>query len=201
TIIEQLNRQLKIDIRKDLISWMGPAAIFARGTNLTDIGGAVVVQSTDPAATKKAIPVIERLLTLFGGDAGVKTSPLSASGVDAGFRVTSPQLPLPVNVALAGDKFIVALTDPALQAAIKPSGTLGDNAGYKDAAEALGDGLKPALYVGFPPILSLLDGFGLTSDPEFKQFEPTAKALQALAAGGQTDDEVTRGRVVLTLND
>lgn len=200
TLIEQLNRQLKINIREDLLSWMGEGAIFVRGTNLADIGGALVVQSKDPAKTKEAIPTIQRLVRLFGGE-GVRVRPLNASGVDAGFTVQSEQLPLPVNVALAGNKFIVAVTDTALQAAIKPSGTLGDNDDFKAAADALGDGIKPGLYLGFKPVIALAEGFGVQDDPDYKQAKPTLDALRALAAGGNSEDDTNRQRLVLTLND
>lgn len=200
TLIEQLNRQLKINIREDLLAWMGEGAVFVRGTNLADIGGALVVQSKDPAKTKASMETIENLVKLFGGK-NVRVSPLTASGADAGFVVRTEQFPLPVNVALAGDKFIVAVTDPALQAAIKPAGTLGDNADFKAAADALGDGIKPSVYLGFRPVLDLVEGFGVGEDPDYKAAKPTLDQLRALAAGGNSDDDVTRQRLVLTLND
>ncbi len=200
TIIEQLNRQLQINIREDLLAWMGEGAAFVRGTNIADIGGALVVQSKDPAATKASIPTIRRLVTLFGGE-DVQVSNLTASGVDAGFVVRTEQFPLPVNVALAGDKFIVAVTDPALQAAIKPAGSLGDNADFKAAADALGDGIKPSVYLGFRPVLDLVEGFGLGEDADYKAAKPTLDQLRALAAGGNRDDDVRRQRLVLTLTD
>jgi hypothetical protein len=201
TIIEQLNRQLRINIREDLLSWMGEGAIFVRGTNVADIGGALVVQTKDAAKAKEAIPTIQRLVRLFGQGEGVQVRPLTASGVDAGFTVVTEQFPLPVNVALAGDKFIVAVTDTALQAAINPDETLGDNADFKAATDALGDDIKPALYLGFKPIVALAEGFGVQDSPEYKQAKPTLDALRALAAGGNSEDDVNRQRLVLTLND
>lgn len=201
TIIEQLNRELRINIREDLLSWMGEGAVFVRGTNLADIGGALVVQTKDAAKAKEAIPTIQRLVRLFGQGEGIRVRPLTAPGVDAGFTVLTEQAPLPINVAVAGDRFIVAVTDTALQAAIKPDGTLGDNADFKAAADALGDGIKPAMYLGFKPVVTLAEGFGVQDDPSYKQVKPTLDALQALAAGGNSDDNVNRQRLVLTLND
>lgn len=200
TVIEQLNRQLDINIREDLISWMGEGAVFVRGTNIADIGGALVVQSKDPAKTKASMATIRRLVTLFGGQ-DVRITDLSATGVDEGFVVRTEQFPLPVNVALAGDKFIVAVTDPALKAAVSPSGTLGDNADFKAAADALGDGIKPSIYLGFRPVLDLVEGFGLGEDADYKRAKPTLDQLRALAAGGNSDDDVSRQRLVLTLVD
>lgn len=200
TLIEQLGRQLDLDIREDLLSWMGEGAIFLRGTSLADIGGAAIVQVKDQAKAKAAFPAIEKLVKAFGGK-GIETAPLSAPGVDVGFVVRSENFPLPIDVALAGDRFIVAVTDPALEAAISPSGSLGDNSDFKAAAEALGDGIQPTLYLGFRPVLELVEGFGLGEQPTFKPFKPTLDALRALAAGGNSDDDVSRQRVVLTLND
>ncbi len=200
TLIEQLNRQLGTDIRGDLLAWMGEGAVFVRGTNLADIGGALVVQVKDTAKAKASLPTIQRLIKTFAGQ-GVKIRPLSASGVDAGFTVQTEQIPLPINVALAGDKFIVAVTDTALAAAIKPTGTLADNAGFKDAADALGDGIQPGVYLGFRPVLDLVEGFGAAEDPDYKQVKPTLDQLQALAAGANSEDDISRQRIVLTLND
>lgn len=201
TIIEQLNRELKIDIRQDLLSWMGEGAIFVRGTNVADIGGALVVQTKDAAKAKEAIPTIERLVRLFGQGEGIRVRPLEAAGVEAGFTVVTEQAPLPINVAVAGDTFVVAVTDTALRAALDPDGTLGDNADFKAAAGALGNGIKPALYLGFQPIVTLAEGFGVQDQPEYKQAKPTLDVLRALAAGGNSDDTVNRQRLVLTLND
>lgn len=200
TLIEQLNRQLKINIREDLLSWMGEGAVFVRGTNLADIGGALVVQTKDAQKAQDAIPTIRRLVRLFGGEQ-VRVGPLQASGVDAGFTVRTEQFPLPVNVAVAGNKFIVAVTDTALQAAIKPSGTLGDNADFKAASDALGDDIKAGMYLGFNPVIQLVEGFGVQDNADYKQLKPTLDALQALAAGGNSNDDVNRQRLVLTLND
>lgn len=201
TALEQLNTAFGVDIRKDLLAWMGNGAIFVRGTNLVDIGGALVVQSKDPAATKASMAKIQELVEQLGSALDLKTGKLSASGVDAGFTVDAgKRFPLPISVALAGDKFIVAVTDSALTAAIKPTGALGDNADFKAAAGGLGDGLQPVLYLGFSPVVSLVEGFGLGSNPDYAKAKPTLDALQALAAGGSTKDKLSKQRLVLTLD-
>lgn len=197
-LIEQLNRQLRIDIREDLLSWMGEGAAFVRGTSLVDIGGAIVVQVKDAAKAKAAMPDIERLVKELGGRR-LTLGPLSAPGVDAGFTVRTENFPLPINVALAGDRLVVAVTDPALQAAISPQGSLGDNDDFKAAAEALGDGIQPSVYVAFAPVLALVEGFGLGQDADFQRFKQAAEQLRALAAGGSSDDKTSRQRAVLTL--
>ena len=62
TLLQGLQSQLGIDVQKDLLSWMGDAALFVRGTSMDDLGGALVVKSKDPAASRKAIGTLRKLL-------------------------------------------------------------------------------------------------------------------------------------------
>ena len=51
-----LSAQAGLDINKDLLAWMGEGAVFVTGEDAGSLGGALVVRSKDPAATRAAIP-------------------------------------------------------------------------------------------------------------------------------------------------
>ena len=53
TLLDGLKSQLGIDVQKDLLSWMGDAALFVRGTTKSTLSGALVVHSKDPAASRR----------------------------------------------------------------------------------------------------------------------------------------------------
>jgi hypothetical protein len=195
-VLGQIEQAFGLDVRRDLISWMGDAGVFAQGTDLSNIGGALVVQSKDPAKTKAVIPKLEKFVrSATTGQARVRA--LDAPGVDAGFTVRADEVPLPIHVAAAGDKFVVALTDNALQAALKPSGTLADSPAYKDAASKLDDGIKPAAFVNVAPVASLIEGVGAGSDPDVAKVLDVLKKLSTIAAGSQKEGDIVRGRAVV----
>jgi hypothetical protein len=194
SVLGQLERQFDIDLRDDVISWMGDGGVFVRGESLGDIGGALVVQSKDADKTEAFIGKLRRLASQIPG-ANVRS--LSESGVDAGLTFRSSQLPLPVHVAAAGDKFIVAVTDGALQAALKPSGALGEDAEFKAAAGKLEDGIKPSFFLDFAPVRSLVDGTGAVQGADAQKARQALDHLTTVAAGGKRDGDVQRGRVVV----
>ena len=49
-----------LDLRKDVLGWMGDAGVFVGGTTSADLGGALVIKTTDPAKTKRTMAVLER---------------------------------------------------------------------------------------------------------------------------------------------
>ena len=138
---------------------MGEGAVFVTGESPATIGGALVVQSKDPAATRAAIPKLASLVTRFA--AGSTTRELRAAGVDAGISIRGQGVPAPVEIAAAGDRFVVAVGRDALREAISPTSRLGDDPDFQSAAATLGDGLKPTMFIGAreaTPLASVLAG-------------------------------------------
>ena len=50
-------------------------------------------------------------------------------------------------VASAGNRFVIASSRAALDAALSPNGRLGDAAAFRDAAAKLGSGVRPSFFV------------------------------------------------------
>lgn len=185
--LEQLEQQVGIDVQKDLLDWMGQAGLFVRGTALTEIGGALVVQSKDPAATKAALA---KARTLVAG-AGLRPQELSREGIDDGFSILTPGRPsVEIFAALAGDRFVLAATKTALDEAVSPSAKLGDDDTFKSAAEELGDGLKPTFLLDFPKISGLV-GFAAGSQPRFEEVQRYLDGIGVIVAGSKRDGDLT----------
>ena len=195
-LLSQFRQQTGLDLRKDVLSWMGDAGIFVAGKGLPDLGGALVIKTSDPAKTKKVIRVLRRLAA---SKSGAKVSDLHAQGVDDGFTLVSGNQPR-VDVALAGDKFVVAVGGgDALKQAISPSQALGSSPAFTDAAGKLGDGLKPSFYLDFQQVVALVDGF-VGNEADFQKAKAYLETFGAIVAGAKDEgDGVTRARLVVTL--
>lgn len=184
--LKQLEEQAGIDVQKDLLDWMGQTGLFVRGASITDIGGALVVQSKDPAATKAAL---SKARTLVAGS-GLRPQALTGAGIDDGFSAALPgSTPVEVFAALAGDRFILAVTKAALDEAVKPSAKLGDDDTFKRAADELGDGLKPTFLLDFPKVAGLL-GLAAGSQPGFAQVSEYLDRIGIIVAGSKRDGDL-----------
>jgi Protein of unknown function (DUF3352) len=189
TLLQGLKAQLGVDVQKDLLSWMGDAALFVRGTSTSDLGGALVVTSKDPAASRAAIPKLEKLLKGLGVTTGALSG--DVSGAD-GFTVkVGGPLPSGIDVATKDDTFVIAYGKDALKDALGGGGdALGDSAPYKTAAGLL-EGAKPSLFLDTPQVVKLIGAFA-GSDEGFAKAKPTLDAFGPAAAGIVKDGDVTR---------
>ncbi|HWV85691.1 MAG TPA: DUF3352 domain-containing protein [Capillimicrobium sp.] len=195
--LQAMEQALGIDLENDLLSWMGDAAVFVQGATVANVGGALVVQSSDPAKSQEAVAKLRRLV----GEVVSGARPRDLSGVagaDAGFEVQSPSLPFPVIVASGGDKFVVGLGAPAVEAALSPQSTLADNDAYKAAAGQL-EGVQPGLFVDISAISAFVKGLGLDSDPSGAEALKYVDRFGAVIAGSGRDGNNARAQLVITL--
>jgi hypothetical protein len=187
-----LQQRLGIDLEHDFLSWMGDAAVFVRGSSRADLGGAVVITSKNPAASRAAIGKLDKLLTTFG------KSPRPLRGVDgaeglvlggAGGRPT-------LEIAAKDDKFVVALGNGALEAALGGGGQrLGDTGAYKSAVGLL-EGVKPSLFLDTPSAVKVLESFA-GDRPRFRRAKPTLDVFGPAAAGLERRGDVTHVKVAV----
>jgi hypothetical protein len=192
-----MQQALGIDLDKDLFSWMGDGGLFVRGTTIADIGGALVVESSDPNATAQALGKIRRLVGQLSPTTKV-TQLRGVQGADAGLSVTPEGFPFPVILALAGDKFVAGINPQAVEAAIAPSSKLADSASFKQAASALA-GVDPTFFVDVAPILQLADGLGAGDDPDFAKVRSYLAQFTSAAAGSKREGDTQRAKLVVTL--
>lgn len=187
-LLDGFRRQSGLDVRRDLLPWMGRASLFVRGRTVFDLGGALVIASKDPAASRRTVAGLARYLRASGRPVGA----LHAAGIDAGFTTTVSHLP--VQVALAGARFVVAVGGGALGAALRPGAPLSGTSGYRDAV-ALLHGARPSLYLDPRPLAGLLSLAALAR-PQLAQAVPLLSHLGVVAAAGRVTGDIARGTIV-----
>jgi hypothetical protein len=196
-LLSGLKAQLGVDVQKDLLSWMGDAALFVRGTTASDVGGALVVHSKDPAASRRAIPELKSLLRRLGVQVGGLRRSGAGSGV-AGFSVhAGSKLPGAVEIAAKDDTFVIAYGKDALRDALAGGDQLGDSAPYKAAAGLL-DGAKPSLFLDTPQVVKLIGSLA-GGDPDFQKAKPTLDAFGPAAAGAKREGGTTRVKLAVSV--
>ena len=195
-LLEQFKKQTSLDLRQDVLGWMGDAGVFVGGTTSADLGGALVIKTTDPAKTKRTMAVLERFARQ---SAGTKISSLHGQGIDDGFTAQDPTGPA-VQIALAGDRFVVAVGGKdVLAQAISPGQQLGSAPAFTAAAGKLGNGLRPSFYLDFTQVTKLIESFA-GANPGFQKAKPYLDTFGAIVAGAKNEGSgVTRSRFVVTL--
>jgi hypothetical protein len=190
-LLQGLQGSLGIDIQKDLLSWMGDAALFVRGTTKSDLGGALVVTSKDPAKSKASIATLRRLLQTIGARPKELTGVSGATGLtlDAGSGT--------VEIAAKDDRFVIAYGKDALRDALAPASPLGDSAPFKTAAGLL-QGAKPSIFLDMPQLVQLL-GAAAGNDPGFAEAKPTLDAFGPAAAGVTSSGDVVRLKAAVSV--
>ncbi|HEV7750908.1 MAG TPA: DUF3352 domain-containing protein [Baekduia sp.] len=190
-LLQGLQGSLGIDVQKDLLSWMGDAALFVRGTTKSDLGGALVVTSKDPAKSKASIATLRRVLQTIGA------RPKDLTGVSGATGLTLDAGSGTVEIAAKDDKFVIAYGKDALRDALAPASPLGDSAPFKTAAGLL-HGAKPSLFLDTPQLVQLL-GAAAGSNPGFAKAKPTFDAFGPAAASVTSSGDVTRLKAAVSV--
>ncbi len=188
---DMLERQFEsatgLRLKQDVLDWMGDFAVFVRGTTVPEVSGALIVETSDPAATER---VIARLRALAGSanDPSMSVGPLAVPGGE-GFTVRDDDEPQPFHVFLEDDRFVVAYGDDAARNAISPSETLGSSPEFAEATQSL-DGYDVSFYLAVDQVLQLVEDAGARSEPDYQEAKPYLDPLGALIGGtkGSGDD-------------
>jgi len=176
--ITQLETATGLKVKEDLLSWMGDANLFVEGDSVPALGGALVVQSTDPAKTRVAIAKLKRLLTQFNQRPGG-----APAGTSDGFSVPLGSGGQKLQIGLAGDRFVIAVGAKALRDAIHPSSTLSSSANFQSASGLLGSAAKPSFYLNFQTLTRFI-ALASNGSASFAQAKPYLDAFTALVGGG-----------------
>ncbi|WP_354701816.1 hypothetical protein DSM112329_02153 [Paraconexibacter sp. AEG42_29] len=193
SLLSQFKTITGLDLQEDVLSWMGKGGLFLRASGLTDIGGALVVDTSSPQKSARFIRSLEQLADGFGSTFGLTTRPFSGGGAK-GVQLAIPGFPFPVIVATGSGKFVVAVGEGSVAEALKPTAALGDSAQFKATATQLG--APPALYVDVKTIVEFL-GLAVGSDPTFAVAKPYLDAFSALAAGSKKSGSSSKASVVV----
>jgi hypothetical protein len=185
----------------DFLSWINSAGLFASGSGIVNLRGGIVLDSKNPSLSKTAVAKLGGALEKSGGS----VQSISIPGTDAAISARVNGLPVELDIANgvgAGGKtkFVIGLGEASVQDALKPSSTLLSAASTSTAAGTLGEGIQPSAIVEFAPLLSLLEGVGLSEDPSISHVLPYLRSLSTLVGGGKSlGDGIERYRLVAGL--
>jgi hypothetical protein len=190
----------KARLQQDFGAWATSGAMFVSGSGLFNLQAALVIGSSDPAASRAAVAKLGALMK----GAGAVVSSTSIAGADAALSVKLQGFPAVIFIAdgqgtSGQSKFVLGLGQQSVQGALAPSSTLSTSPAYSSAASTLGGGIAPSLIVEFPTLLGFLEGVGLAQSQGVSSLVPYFKSLGTLTAGATGQGGVERFRVVLGL--
>jgi hypothetical protein len=186
-IEQQFQAATGLDLQKDVLDWMGDFGIFVRGKTVSELNGALIVETTDEAASARFIEALERLAR-NQADPGEGVGPLTAPGGGKGFTLSSPDVPKPIHVLQRNGRVVFAYGDAAAQDGVEAADKLGDSPDFSAARDSLGD-YDVSFYVLVEPILDLVDSTASGSDPNWQEAKPYLEPLSALVAGTSGDGD------------
>jgi hypothetical protein len=181
-----------LELQQDVLSWMGDFGVFARGTTLTTVDGALVVQTSDETKSKRFLDALARLARTQS-EGGTRIQPR-----DGGYTVAIESVPEPIHAFVASGKLVIAYGDAAAKAAVDPAETLGDSPDFTSVKDSLGD-YDVSFYVLVKPILDLVDSTEAGSDADWQDAKPYLEPLNALVGGtsGSGDDLKSAFKIVV----
>lgn len=188
----QFEAQTGLNLREDLLAWMGDAGLFVSGTDPLSASGGLVVESTDPATSSATVDQLAALLQ----QQGIPTEPFSAGGAE-GFAVEIPAPGVTERVVvLAGDRVAIAYGEDAAVAALESSDPLSESEAFQTATEGLGDGFTASGYFDVDAMQELAEAAGASQYPEYEEdVEPWLDPFTYVTFGAREDG----GRLVQRL--
>lgn len=202
--VDQAEAQLREATGLDFegaFGWMGDLAGYVGGTTLAELGGGVIVQSTDAAASRRALAAFGRLARreASSGSVGERVGPVTLPGGGDGFTLRSSDVPQPIHVVQRGERVAVAYGDDATQALLEPGDTLADAEDFQGAGDRLGEGFIVGSYLDVEPVIELAKGLGATDSGEYQEAEPYLEPFSGIVAGTREDEgaQLSRTRVEL----
>ena len=192
---EQVRRSTGLDLEADVYSWLGDVGGFVRGTSEAELGGALVLESTDD---DRAATAFGKFVGIIGQQSGVSPEPVKIEGAESAVAIAAPGAKQQLVLARGEGKMVAAYGTDAAADALSPGSKLGDAATFNDAKDMLGDDMNPSFVLSMPAIIELVDAFG-EADAEFEQARPYLEAFETIVAGGSADDDTVRSRTAVTL--
>jgi hypothetical protein len=192
---EQVKRSTGLDLEADVYSWLGDVGGFVRGTSEAELGGALVLESTDD---DRAATAFGKFVGLIGQQAGAAPEPVKIAGAESAVTIPAPGAPQKLVLARGEGKMVAAYSVKAAEDALAPDAKLGDAATFKAAEDQLGDDMNPSFVLSVPAVVSLVDAFG-EADADFEEARPYLEAFETVVTGGSADGDTVRSRTAVTL--
>jgi hypothetical protein len=198
---EQLERQLReagVNLERDILSWPEDFVAFVGGSDLNTLGGALIVTSGDPAASRDAV---EKLVDVAvqSDEPGVKRlSVPGGAGLEA--RDRAELGPQPLQLVAKGDRVVLGYGAEATEQALEGGGaTLSGAPIYQEAVAALGEGVDLSGFLSVAPVLEFAEAVGAAGDSGYQEAKPYLERFSYLVFGTGTEGDLTITKIVLGL--
>jgi hypothetical protein len=182
---QQFKAATGLDLQRDVLDWMGDFAVFVRGSGESNVNGALIIETSDEAASGRVIERLRKLAERQANNPGDRVVPLSAPGGGEGFTLVSPSIPKPLHLFQRGGRVVLAFGDEAAEG-VEAKEPLSESADFTQAAESLGD-YDVSFYVAVQPILDLVESTSAASDGDWQKAKPYLEPLDALVGGTSGD--------------
>lgn len=177
---------------------LGSAAVYLDSGSFP-VGGAAVIEITDPDPISRAIDVIPTALGL-SPPPGTSVDPLSPSlpgdGLE-GFTLTTPDLPQPLTVASDGERLVIALGDDAAAQALAPAETIADAGSFERVGGDL-EGFEPSAVLDLQAALPTLESL-LAGNLDFATAAPYLKPIVGAVAGDRVEGDRLLSRLAVSV--
>jgi hypothetical protein len=192
---QQLKQRYGIDLERDVFSWIGDIAVFARGTSRADIDGALVIEATNPENMHSAFG---KLVGLIQSQGGQKVNPVKVKGAALAFSSADTELGKPAVLARSDDRVVVAIGASAAAEALAPADKLADSELFKQGKAILGGDHEPAFLLSMPDLLTAIERIG-EPDADYAKAKPYLEAFSVIVSGGSFKEDEVRSRVAAGL--
>ncbi len=176
TIEQQFKAATGLDLQEDVIDWMGDFGVFVRGTSVSELDGALLIETKDEAASGRFLDGIERLARTQGG------GQLEIAPRSGGFTATMEGVPQTIHAFQEAGRVVFAYGERAASDAIDPGEKLGDAPEFTEARDSLGD-YDVSMFVLMQPIFDLVDSTESANDADWQEAKPYLEPLDALIGG------------------
>jgi hypothetical protein len=180
---------------------LGDVGLYAKGTDRSNLGGAVVIETDDAQRIAQTLERVEKLLRQRQVE-GYQGLPGNA----AGFSIRDPDEigPQPLVFLAQGDRFVIGYGEDSAREAVAGGGgqTLAGNPVFQEAAGAL-SGVEPTGFVDLQALLELVKNVrpDVTSDDEYESAAPFLQKLAYVAFGTGTQGDLAAARFILGLEE
>lgn len=186
-------KEAGLDLEK-ITSSIGDLGVFAEGNTKRKLGGALVLETSNPQEAKNTVSNIGLLLR-SSGLPGIT----AISGRVSGFSIPSSSFGgNPLIIAAGGERITVADGLAAAAQALNTGGgqTLADNATFKEAVGALG-GTPISGFVNGPLALTLASSLVPAGNEGFNQAKPYLEKISYVAIGGGSSGDRTTAKMIV----
>jgi uncharacterized protein DUF3352 len=174
----------------------GDVAGFAEGTGESNLGGAIVVETTSATEARKMVADVGLILRA-SGTPGVT----AINGNISGFSVRSAKLgPQPLIVGASGEKLVIAYGPKAAANSLRSGGaTLGSSAEFQAGKSALGSTPISAFVKGGPTLKVVETMLSPDQTGKFAKAKPYVEKIAYLAIGSESKGKTSTAKVIVGL--